>query len=94
MKTNYLMPENEHPINNIEQKMTELNVMLFEKFGSFENVFELIQKIYDQLPEGSESKNLMNLILHFRCLDQLAGGSPSFLEIINERNSYKNGILP
>ncbi|MBO6184197.1 MAG: hypothetical protein J6O88_05805 [Chryseobacterium sp.] len=94
MKTNYLMPESAHPINNVEQKMTELNVMLFEKFGSFENVFETIQNIYDKLPEDPETEKLMTLILHFRCLEQLAAGSPGFLNFIDERNSYKNGILP
>ncbi len=94
MKTIYLMPESAHPINNVEQKMTELNVMLFEKFGSFENVFEIIQNIYDKLPEDPEKEKLLNLILHFRCLEQITAGSPEFLEIIDERNSYKDGKLP
>lgn len=94
METNYLMPKSAHPINNLEQKMIELNVMIFEKFGSFENVFEVIQNIYNKLPEDPENEKLITLILHFRCLEQLTSASPEFLEIIDERNSYKNGILP
>lgn len=94
MKTIYLMPESAHPINNVEQKMTELNVMLFEKFGSFENVFEMIQNIYDTLPEDPETEKLMFLILHFRCLEQLSTGSPAFRNFIEERNSYKDGLFP
>ncbi|MFC7345971.1 hypothetical protein ACFQO9_04470 [Chryseobacterium zhengzhouense] len=94
MKTNFLMPEKAHPINNLEQRMVELNIMLYENFGSFENIFTLLQKMYEDLPEGSEKVKLLNLILHFRCLNQITSGGPEFLEIIDERNSYKNGFLP
>jgi len=88
------MPENVHPITNLEQRMTELNLILCEKFRSFENVFEFLQGLQNTINEGAEAENLTNLILHFRCLNQLTAGAPEFADLIEERNSYKDGLLP
>lgn len=94
MEKIFIMPEKAHPVNNLEQKMIELNVMLYESFGSFKSIFEFIQDLCESIPEGADRKKMMKLILHFRCLDQIAAIKPGFSDIIDERNSYKDGTLP
>jgi hypothetical protein len=94
MKSYYVMPENPHPINDVEQKMIELNVMLYENFGSYEKIFEFLQEIHSEAENSKKKEDLLSVILHFRCLDQLSKRSPGLLEIQEERNAYKNGALP
>ena len=91
----FVMPDKIYPINDLEQKMVELNVLLYENFENVSDVSETIGKIFDAIPEDSGDKDkFLNILCHFRCLEQLVSGNPSFMEIIKERNSYKDGTLP
>ncbi len=86
----FILPKRNHPVTDLEQKMIELNVILFEKFGNIDVVSKIVNDVFRSMPEDNKDKEtFLNVVNHFEYLAELISGNPAFLEIILERNSYK-----
>ncbi|KFF26858.1 hypothetical protein [Chryseobacterium vrystaatense] len=86
----FIMPDRRNPVSDLEQKMVELNVLLVEKFGNVDAVTKIVNDVFTLIPEDSAEKQVFfNVVNHFKYLTELITSNPSFLDIIQERDSYK-----
>ncbi|AZA93048.1 Uncharacterised protein [Chryseobacterium nakagawai] len=86
----FIMPPKKNPVSDLEQKMVELNILLVEKFGNADEVSRIVRKVFDSLPDKSEDKVFFfNVVNHFKYLNELLNENPAFLDLIQERDSYK-----